>query len=345
MFPKKEIKHLVNHVGIIVDASSSMYSHTSSVIKVFDNQIAYLSRKSQEMGQETRVSVYMFADKVSNLVFDMDVMRLPSLRDFYLANGNTALIDGILTPIKDLQQTPQFYGDHAFLLYVITDGEENCSAAKKGQLQSTLEALPDNWTLVVYVPNGDAVRECKNLGISPDNIDKWDTTSSRGLEEVGKNIRNSTDIYFEARSKGIRGSKSLLTLDLSHLNKVHIQNNLVEVDPSTYLILRTPAYVKGTKITIKPLVEACVSKPYRLGCAYYQLTKRETIQPQKIICIKNKKNGKVYSGSQARKLIGLPSYKIQVDPAFNDEYDIFIQSTSTNRVLMPNTEVLFFKEK
>lgn len=342
MEKRSKLTHLINHVAFIVDASSSMGPHRQAVIRVFDNQIKYLSRKSQEVGQETRVSVYMFENTVSNLVYDIDVMRLPSLTEFYKTHGNTALMDGIIQGVNDLEKTPELYGDHAFLIYTITDGEENCSKIKKEDFVGKIGNLPENWTLIVYVPDGDGVAECKSLGIPKGNIDKWNINSTKGMEEVEKSIEKSSEIFFAARTQGIRGSKNLLTLDISQLSLPNVQMNLVEIDPSSYIILKTPPYIKGKKIIIRPFVESYILGNYTPGSTYYQLTKRETIQKGKIICIKHKKNGKVYSGPQARDLIRLPSHEVQIDPAFSDTFDIFIQSTSTNRILMPNTEVIVF---
>jgi hypothetical protein len=80
--------------------------------------------------------------------------------------------------------------------------------------------------------------------------------------------------------------------------------------------------------------------PYELGKAYYQLTKSEKIQPQKHICVMEKKTKKVYAGSYARDLLGLPATEVKVSPQTNPEFDVFVQSTSINRKLVPGTRLL-----
>ncbi|HEY5446665.1 MAG TPA: hypothetical protein VIJ87_19825, partial [Pyrinomonadaceae bacterium] len=79
---------------------------------------------------------------------------------------------------------------------------------------------------------------------------------------------------------------------------------------------------------------------YSKGMGYYQLTKTENIQPQKSIIVVEKSTGKAYGGQNARDLIGLPSHTVRVKPDYNPDYDIFVQSTSINRNLMPNTRLL-----
>lgn len=82
------------------------------------------------MDQETRVTVFQFDDVVECLVYDKDVLRLPSLRNIYgPARANTALIDATIKAVNELKETPERYGDHAFLCYVLTDGQENASRA------------------------------------------------------------------------------------------------------------------------------------------------------------------------------------------------------------------------
>jgi hypothetical protein len=81
--------------------------------------------------------------------------------------------------------------------------------------------------------------------------------------------------------------------------------------------------------------------PYRVGHGYYELSKTETIQPQKDIIVVEKTTGKAFTGPQARDLIGLPkSHAVKVKPDYNPKYKIFVQSTSVNRNLMPDTQVL-----
>ena len=86
---------------LLLDASSSMTArgNDKALIKVVDGLIESLAQESKAMDQETRVSVYSFADHVECLVFDKDVLRLPSIKEHYRANGMTALMDAVEIPI------------------------------------------------------------------------------------------------------------------------------------------------------------------------------------------------------------------------------------------------------
>jgi len=323
----------INHVVLVLDASISMHGLESEVIAVTDNLVTHLAQRSQVMDQETRITVYKFSTTSECLFYDKDVLRLPSLKTLYRTNGNTALIDATYKAISDLEKTATLYGDHAFLVYVLTDGEENSSRETSARtLQEKLSRLPDNWTVAAMVPDQSGVHEAKKFGFLKDNISVWDTTK-KGIAEVGEVIRRSTDQFMQARSTGVRGTKSLFTLDL---NKVDLKN-LTKLSPLRYSIFKMPP---GETKYIKDFVEFNGRK-YEIGKGYYQLVKRETIQPSKDIAIKSKVDGNVYVGTEARSMLGIPNDYVLVSPQDHDNFDIFIQSTSANRKLMLEQELLY----
>lgn len=332
------IQNYINHIVFVVDKSGSMQSFSDQVVKVFDGQVEHLARRSKELNQETRASVYLFSDNVECLVYDIDVLRLPSLKNYYRAGGNTALIDGTLKSVRDLQQTPQLYGDHAFLVYVLTDGQENRSSHTSSTLSKEIKDLPENWTLAVLVPNQDGIFEAKKFGFFPENISIWDTSSKKGVEDVGKVIRETTDSFMRSRSLGIRGTKTLFKVDASKLTTTAIKNTLDELRANEYELL--PVYQESQ---IKDYVESWLKTPYVKGSAYYMLNKPEVIQAYKQILIQNKLDGKVFSGINARKLLNLPDHEVKVSPGDHFKYDIFCQSTSTNRKLVKGTKLIVLK--
>ncbi len=333
------IQSFINHVVFVLDQSTSMRNHAAEVIRVFDAQIAHLARRSKELDQETRVSVYTFADTVNCLIYDKDVLRLPSLSSHYQPHGNTALIDGTLKAIEDLEKTATLYGDHAFLCYTLTDGEENKSRTPAAQLMSKIRALPENWTLAVFVPNASGVHEAKKLGFSAGNVSVWNADSKEGVSESGAVMQRSTDTFMRARSTGVRGTKNLFDLDVSKVSTAAVRNNLTELSPRDYSV-----FPVSRKVAIKDFVESWIKpEPYRIGSAYYPLTKPESVQYHKQICIQSKQTGKVYGGSAARQMLGLPDHEVKVTPASHPDWNVFVQSTSLNRNLVPGTNLLVMK--
>jgi von Willebrand factor type A domain-containing protein len=324
----------INHMAFVVDASSSMSGLSDATIKVFDNQIAHLARRSKEMEQETRVSVYFFASDVTCIIFDKDVLRLPSLRGLYHAGGNTALIDGAVKSIEDLETTSQIYGDHSFLIFVLTDGEENNSNSDAEDLSKKLKSLPDNWTLAVLVPNSTGVFEAKKAGFPANNIDIWDP-SAKGIIEAGEKLKRVTESYMEGRKAGVRGTKSLFRVDISSLSSKKVNDNLDSLKGHEF-----QAVDLKKDGTIRDVVEKATKKDYVKGSSFYQLTKPEMVQSYKKIAIRNKVSGFVYVGDKARSFLGLPDSDAKIRPEDLGKFDVFVQSTSVNRRLIAGTTLL-----
>ena len=332
-----KIQNYINHIVFVVDKSGSMRHLESEVVKVFDSQIKHLAQRSQELDQETRVSVYLFNDKVECLIYDKDVMRLPSLKNYYNTNGGTALIDGVLKAIEDLEKVPQLYGDHSVMILSISDGEENSSINHSSTLTSKINSLLDNWTMGALVPDQQGVYESIKFGFPKNNISVWNTNVD-GINEISKTITQVTDTYMVNRSRGIRGTKSLFNVDTSLLNTKVVNNVLDQLKPNEYELLSV-----HRDSVIKDFVESWTGKPLIKGSAYYQLVKSEEVQAYKQICIQDKKNGKVYGGTNARRILALPNYEVKVNPVNFGNYDIFIQSTSYNRKLASGTKLIVLK--
>src|SRR5688572_1772649 len=91
--PFPPVTDTINHVMFVIDASASMRDIEAEVVKVTDRQVKDLADLSQQLDQETRVSVYVFSEGVWCLFYDKDVLRLPSLAGKYRTVTNTALID------------------------------------------------------------------------------------------------------------------------------------------------------------------------------------------------------------------------------------------------------------
>lgn len=359
--------NIINHIAMVIDGSLSMRHLMKQVIAVADAEIRHLAQRSRELNQETRVTVYVFDDDVRCVIYDMDVLRLPSIAEFYDPSGNTALIAATMKSQDDLERTAQLYGDHAFLTYVLTDGEENVSKYStvfggNGQrrhftyessryttnelihsLAEKLRGLPVNWTVACLVPNARGIHEAKKFGFPPNNIAVWDATSRDGVAEVfGTTMRTATDTFMTNRAMGIRGSRTLFAGGVAQVNSKNINASMgfKPLSRDAYML-----YDVGDTLSleIRSYVTYVTSEDYRKGSAFYELTKREKIQPQKVIMVRNRKSGRVYTGSDARKLLDLPNHEVPVKPEHNPEFQIFVQSMSYTRKLVPGTKVLVLK--
>ena len=338
----------IDHVVIVIDESGSMARHRTTVPTIVDNLVSHLARRFTELGdkREVRISVYTFGGKDHEkhssgyyrttystgtcLIYDRDVLRMPSIKGHYDPLGNTPLIQATNTALDDLAQTPQKHGDHAFLVYVITDGEENASpTAMRNSFPQKLGALPDNWTVGIFVPDSRGVAEAKRFGFQKDNISVWDT--SKDFSEVGTVIQKATDVFLENRSKGIRSSKSLFSMN--QLSTDTIKTALTPLQNGQYQLFRVLADQR-----IDDFVYDLTGQKIVIGTGFYELTKKETIQAQKQIAVLH--GGTVYVGPDARKILGLPDFTVDVQPDSHPGYSIFVQSTALNRKLKAGTQLL-----
>lgn len=336
--------NIINHIVLVLDASSSMQGgNARALVSVADNQIKHLAERSTELDQETRITVYQFGSydrfgypaKIDCLIYDKDVLRMPSIAGLYTPFGNTALIDASLKAINELAETPERYGEHSFLVYVLTDGKENASAFRSRDLRLKINGLPDHWTVATFVPDANGKRYAESAGFPADNIAIWDTSDHVGLEQAGEVMRQATENFMQARRTGVRGTKTLF-----NLKNVGIRDVKANLEP-----LRSTEYdiynVGKEAAKIREFVEEATGKAYVKGNAFYQLSKREHIQASKQIAVMGAKG--VWTGQAARDLLGLPDYEVKVDPLSNKDYDVFVQSTSFTRNLMPNTKVLVLR--
>jgi hypothetical protein len=325
---------LINHVALVLDASSSMGPHEKKLVEIADKLIRDLALISEEKNQETRVSIYKFADNVTPLIFDMDVMRLPSIADLYTIYGMTALFDATIKSQVDLTTTSQIYGDHAFLTFVLTDGEENKSRNTRYEFSNLINNANENWTLAFLVPNSTSQAVLERFGAPSGNISVWDTRSTSGIVDAGHSIRQATETFMTNRASGIRGSRNVFSTGVDAVNDQTVRGNLTPLRQDQYVLV--PVHYNAS---IREFIEGA-GYHYTPGIGYYQLNKTEEIQGQKDIIIVDKNSGQAYSGPEARSILGLPNMHTKVKPTANPLYDIYVQSTSVNRKLIPGTRVL-----
>lgn len=69
------------------------------------------------------------------------------------------------------------------------------------------------------------------------------------------------------------------------------------------------------------------------------------VQEHKEVILRNKRTGDMFTGAEARNFVGLPfGERGKIRPKLFDDYEVYIQSTSYNRKLIPNTKFLYENE-
>jgi len=342
-------KNFINHVGIAVDKSGSMASRRRAVIKVIDGLVKQFAEASVKEKMETRISVFAFDNEVECLVWDTDVLRMPSIADVYQIGYTTALRDATWLMLKDFQtQVGQKYGDHAFLMYVATDGLDNSSSRSPSELKRLIDSQSDNVTVAALVPDETGRRKALEFGFPEGNIAIWDATSDAGVEAAGQTIATSYSGYMTSRRSGVRGTRKLFGSVGAEVNSSAVRAaDLTPLAPAAYKTYTVEQEYSGDSIASFVTDK---TGDYRRGSVFYQFTnqtgrKKEVIQPQKEIVVRRKKDGELYHGPNARKMLGLPDFHAVIKPEENPDWDIFVQSTSYTRKLVGGTDLIVLQEQ
>lgn len=333
-----------NYIGISRDHSGSMHSIVEAAARDYNDNIAAIKEGATEHNIDTIVSVVKCgagrpARVVREVVNSNVHMLKPIAPGHYVADGNsTPLFDSVGDLIEQLKAVPDA-ADPAvsFVVMVITDGGENSSVKwtgpAVGQAIKELQAT-DRWTFAFRVPRGYK-QELTRYGIPAGNILEWDQTD-RGAHAATVATRSAVKGFYAARSAGVTSTDKFYA-DLSAVTLKEVESVLddISAEVEVYRVDRN-----NDGVQIRSFVEA-QGFVYTKGCAFYQLNKTEAVQEYKQIAIRDKRTGAVYSGSNARSMLGLPSHgEIKLVPGQHGNYDIFIQSTSVNRKLTNGTNLM-----
>lgn len=330
----------LNRVTFVVDSSGSMASLTRQSVTALNRNIDTIRQKAQETGQETLVTVISFDTRVEVLCSQRPVGLVPTFTvgDFP-AGGSTALLDATGRSIRDLEGFSSSRDvDVAYLVIVITDGEENASHEFRSSLPQLLKRVQatDLWTCTFLLPPGALVDFCDGYGISRGNCMEWEATA-QGIQNYTTQVDSAIGAYYGLRSAGKTSTQCFFT-DLSKVTTRDVQAKLNDIS----------GQVKVWKVDkeqdIRPFVEEKTKQPLLKGAAFYQLTKDEKlIQDYKKILISEKNKTAVYEGQQARQLLGLPlTGPAKVKPGNHANFNVFVQSTSTNRKLVRGTQLIYW---
>lgn len=329
----------VTRIAICLDASASMGRIRKNVVDAF-NRINNGIKRKAAAGNRTIVSLYTFNSKVHEKFLDKDASILRHIEHYeYHTEGCTELFECVIQATSHLHRTMDITNDEeASLVLVVTDGEQyppNPFARDKCvKLIEKLQAT-GAWTFVFNVPPRTESNVSRQFGIPIGNIKGWDNTEL-GAEEMEMATTSGLDAYFDARAKGARSvQKFFVTADLASVSEE-------EVKAMPDLSEKFKSISVDKEVAIRDFVENKYGpNTYVIGSGYYQLTKKEKVQANKLILVRKRGEKKVYGGKDGRRLLGLPKdAEANVDIGNLSNYEVFVQSTSVNRKLVRGTTLL-----
>ena len=111
-------------------------------------------------------------------------------------------------------------------------------------------------------------------------------------------------------------------------------SGLTPVNPSRFQVLDV-----DERCDIKTFVERN-GLIFKTGRGFYEFTKPKKISEKKEVVLIDKVSGDMFTGPEACEMIGAGGVG-RIKPTSFDDWRVFVQSTSYNRVLMPGTGFLF----
>lgn len=337
-----------SYIGIVRDHSASMGVHRHLAMADYNVIVEGIKNAANDNKLDTIVSTVMcgvgYNAEVKRDVVFSTVAKLEALADYRADGSGTPLWDSVGELIGIHELAPDINkNDVSVMIMVITDGLENRSVnwsanrlrEKIKQLQGT-----DRWTFAFRVPHGYSSTLQRTLGVPQGNILEWEQTEI-GFATASQATVNATSSYMRSLSMGVRSTQRFYA-DAGQVSVTALKRELVDISKGV-TVWTVPG--PGNSV-IRDFCETMSGAPYVKGRAYYELSKTETVQDHKEIAVRKKSDGKVYAGHNARDLLGLPTYgSIRLSPGDNGGYEVFVQSTSVNRVLMPGSKILYVKPR
>ncbi len=333
------------YVGIARDHSGSMQGLRNAALKDYNLQIGTIKEEAVKHSQDTIVSTVMFGvrEGIAMDVVNSSIHALKPL-DRYRAEGMTPLFDGVGKLISQFENLPDAKDPNvAFLIMVITDGEENASREwSASDLRNKIKVLQktDRWSFTFRVPRGYTQSLKAALGIPDGNVMEWDQTEE-SLYHTADATQSALGSYYSARASGQTATRSFFTPDLANLSPTEVKANLTDI---TSEVKTHHVTAKQHDMAVTKLVNIVWKHPMMKGCAFYQLSKAEkNVQDYKKLVVKDKASGKFYGGHAARQVLGLPQTgNVSIEPGDHGNFEIFIQSTSLNRKIKSGTTLLYW---
>lgn len=207
----KKVSPKKTYIALVVDRSGSMNSIREEAFTAINEQIEQIKANAHLTG-ETFVSYVQF-DGVVETVFDKrPVSELSKITwDQYTPRGSTAIRDAIGLTVNTLKNGVEETADTAYLVVLISDGEENASREfSPATIKTVMDALRETkkWTFS-YMLSGRTVEQMQDFStqfsVPTANMASF-TPDSAGVKNASMRMASSISSYSTLRSSGATSS-------------------------------------------------------------------------------------------------------------------------------------------
>lgn len=335
---------LQTHVAFCIDESGSIQGIVKPLVAAYNKNVESIRDAVLAEGQEASMTALAFGHRILKhrvLYVGHQVQTVEKLKDGdIIPSGMTPLFDSVYRAIKKLEEMDDGKDETTFVINVVTDGHENSSYSPG--IDVTIKTMEekiatDRWTFAFMVPNGSATYFSRKYKIPIGNIQEWDSKTEVGTQTAFVQSAKGFADYFGGKSRGIKSTKTFYS-NLEDLTVRQTRKDLSEITKQVEFI------IPSEECQIRQCIIGA-GHIYVAGCAFYHLIKTEKrVQPKKMVALRVKTSGKVYCGNEARKLLGIDGLTttVRLVPGDHAKFDVFIQSTSYNRKIPTETEVMYW---
>jgi hypothetical protein len=194
------------NIAIILDRSGSMWDIREQAVQGYNEQVGTLQENAKT--QDINVSLVSFNDEVFEHYWLQPADKCErACQGDYVADGGNALWDAIGYTLDKLQETTdQNDPDTAFLVVIISDGQENSSRHVRAQeILQKITTLQDTkkWTFTFMGCSESYLRQLAGqTGISVQNMAVW-SNATKGAAAAGyRQSNHKMTRYLRSRASG-----------------------------------------------------------------------------------------------------------------------------------------------
>ncbi len=203
----------VTHIAFILDKSGSMLEVKEPTRQFFNEQVGQIKQDFADL--PTTVSLVEFNGNVDEKFFATELAKLKPMEPAdYDPIGGTALNDGIGYTIDKLKKLPDAdFPTTAFLVVIITDGDENASRNyQKSDVAETIKGLDatDRWTFSFMGANQNVDEVIKDYNIGKGNSLSY-SSNTRGIQVASLANSGALNAYSKSRKAGFTSKADFYT--------------------------------------------------------------------------------------------------------------------------------------
>ena len=206
------------YAAIILDRSGSMWRTKAATVRGYNEQVQQIKEDSQDENHDIFVSLLTFNGSVVEHLWAVPADQLEeATEEDFLPKGSTAMRDAVGHTIqKFLDTTDSDDPNTAYLITVITDGEENASKHfNVHALRELTESVQnsDKWTINYMGCNKVYLeRVAQETNVPVANCAVWANDTVANTEFAFKESRGKLGGYFKSRASGQTASKNFHNL-------------------------------------------------------------------------------------------------------------------------------------